>query len=67
MILAVGIYVPTAMVQQFENTLDNRATDISVLDRQQQVLSMIMQGHTNKVIAVELNVVEATVTMQGSR
>jgi DNA-binding NarL/FixJ family response regulator len=62
MILSGGIYVPPAMVQGNDSAAagDNSA---SLTKRQVQVLFMIERGLSNKLIAAELGVAEATIKM----
>jgi len=62
LILSGGIYVPPDMAQQFG--LNQINSDVPVLTpRQLQVLAKMVQGHSNKVIASQLNIAEATVKM----
>lgn len=62
LILAGGIYVPEIMAQQYDQNLDGRiASDLT--PRQVEVLKLMVRGHSNKVIAADLNVTEATIKM----
>lgn len=62
LVLSGGIYVPPDMAQQFE--LKQGVSNAPILTpRQLQVLAQIVQGQSNKVIASELNLAEATVKM----
>ena len=62
LVLSGGIYMPTSMIQQqVLNHIDN---DASILTpRQLQVLALLVQGHSNKMIASEMDLAEATVKM----
>jgi len=62
MILSGGVYVPPIFTQQKS---DGKSTDNKPLltQRQLQVLEMIVLGHSNKVIAANLSLAEATVKM----
>ena len=64
LILAGGIYVPPTLAKQINqkvNQSDSIGNDLT--PRQLQVLKMVIQGHSNKVIAAELNISEATIKM----
>ena len=62
LILAGGIYIPQIMAQQDEQIQDGlTASDLT--PRQVEVLKLIVQGHSNKVIASDLNVTESTIKM----
>ena len=62
LILSGGIYVPPDMAQQFG--LNQSDSNVPVLTpRQLQVLAKMVQGHSNKIIASQLNISEATVKM----
>lgn len=62
LILSGGIYVPPDMAQQFGlNKGDSNVPDLT--PRQLQVLAKMVQGHSNKVIASQLNLAEATIKM----
>lgn len=62
LILSGGIYTPPDMAQQFG--LNQGDSNVPVLTpRQSQVLAKLIQGHSNKVIASQLNIAEATVKM----
>ena len=62
LILSGGIYVPPDMAQQFGlNQSDSNAPVLT--PRQLQVLALLVQGYSNKVIASQLNLAEATVKM----
>jgi DNA-binding NarL/FixJ family response regulator len=62
LILSGGVYLPPEMRQQ--QHLDQNNSNISILTpRQLQVLALLVQGRSNKVIAAEMNLAEATVKM----
>jgi DNA-binding NarL/FixJ family response regulator len=62
LIFSGGIYVPPNMAQQpIENHNNNSASPLT--PRQLQVLEMLVQGHSNKVIAYDMDLAEATVKM----
>jgi len=62
LILSGGIYTPPDMAQQFGlNQGDDNAPALT--PRQSQVLAKLIQGHSNKVIASQMNLAEATVKM----
>lgn len=64
LILAGGIYVPPTMAEQINQNLNQRESiGNNLTPRQLQVLRMVVQGHSNKVIAAELNISEATIKM----
>ena len=62
MILSGGVYLPPAMAASNDSALagDDSA---SLTERQLQVLAMIERGLSNKLIAVELGITEATIKM----
>lgn len=62
MILSGGIYLPPNMAQQFG--VSQNDSNLSILTpRQLQVLEQLVQGNSNKVIASDLKLAEATVKM----
>jgi len=64
LILEGEIYVPPVMAQQNspeQNQNDSNAPALT--PRQLQVLTMMVQGHSNKIIAAELDIAEATIKM----
>ena len=62
LILSGGIYTPPDMAQQFGlNQGDDNVPALT--PRQSQVLAKLIQGHSNKVIASQMNLAEATVKM----
>lgn len=62
LILAGGIYIPPTIAQQSaQKQDDSNVPDLT--PRQVDVLRMMMQGHSNKVIAADLNIAEATIKM----
>ena len=60
LILSGGVYLPGGMAQQDEQ--NNSSTSV-LTPRQLQVLTLLIQGGTNKNIATELELAEATVKM----
>lgn len=62
LILSGEVYVPTHMMMSDEKQQDSSAYKTLTL-RQNQVLSLMALGHSNKAIAKELDVAEATVKM----
>lgn len=65
LILDGGTYIPPAML---ENTSDNKTTSAyplkkNLTNRQSQVLDLIAQGKSNKQIAYDMGVSEATVKL----
>ena len=64
LILDGGIYVPTCMAQQNNDELNlNNSNAHNLTPRQLEVLAMVVQGNSNKVIAARLELAEATVKM----
>lgn len=62
MVLAGGIYVPPNMVEhETLEQIEQAPSDLTA--RQLQVLLFLANGHSNKVIASDLNLAEATVKM----
>lgn len=55
------IYIPRAISQQVDSD-DKEASD-GLTPRQREVTSMIMKGFTNKKIALEMGITEATIKM----
>lgn len=67
LIMAGGIYTPTNTINKPEGALLASKDDTPLLTpRQQEVLSLLVQGYSNKQIANDLNVAEATVKMHVS-
>lgn len=67
LILAGGIYMPPSMAQQVDPEPPAAANHSSGLTpRQLQVLTMVVQGHSNKVIAADLGIAETTIKMHVS-
>jgi len=64
LVLSGGIYVPPTMVQQNHKLMVQQHNNSPVLTpRQTQVLKMLAQGHSNKVIASNMNLAEGTIKM----
>lgn len=62
LVLSGGIYTPPDIAQQFGSNQND--SNVPVLTpRQSQVLAKLIQGHSNKVIASQMNLAEATVKM----
>lgn len=61
-ILRGGIYIPKAL-QDVENDYTDKFTSKKLTNRQSQVLDLIAQGKSNKQIAYEMGVSEATVKL----
>lgn len=59
MILSGNVYVPANMVAQNQD----EAEQFALTTRQQEVLALMVLGHSNKAIAAELQLAEATVKM----
>lgn len=62
MVLAGGIYMPPNMVEH-EALAQTNASINDLTARQLQVLTLLKNGHSNKLIASDLNLAEATVKM----
>ena len=64
LVLAGSIYLPPSMGQQ-SNQYSKPTNDTvqTLTPRQLQVLSMVVQGHSNKVIAAQLDIAETTIKM----
>ena len=62
LILSGGIYVPPIMMQQQKQILADQNGE-KLTPRQLQVLSMLAHGSSNKCIAAQLNLSEATIKM----
>ena len=64
LVLAGSIYLPPSMAQQ-SNQYSKPTNDTvqTLTPRQLQVLSMVVQGHSNKVIAAQLDIAETTIKM----
>ncbi len=62
LIMAGGIYIPQTLTQQSSHK-QNKNNIPDLTPRQLDVLKMIMRGHSNKVIAADLNISEATIKM----
>ncbi|VAW90814.1 Two-component transcriptional response regulator, LuxR family [hydrothermal vent metagenome] len=62
LVLSGGIYMPASIVKCYDN---NQAAEsfIGITPRQQQVLGLMVQGHSNKMIASQLELAEGTVKM----
>lgn len=64
LILAGSIYLPPSMAQQSNQDPNQKNGNGQTLTpRQLQVLKMVVQGHSNKVIAAELDIAETTIKM----
>jgi DNA-binding NarL/FixJ family response regulator len=61
LIMTGEIYIPAAMTQA--TTDDNEEFGNSLTPRQQEVIPMMIQGFSNKKIALEMGVAEATIKM----
>jgi DNA-binding NarL/FixJ family response regulator len=62
LVLAGGIYVPPHLLQGYASAAPSAAAEIGTLTtRQLEVLRLLVQGKSNKVIARELGVTEGTV------
>ena len=64
LVLAGSIHLPPSMGQQ-SNPYSKPTNDTvqTLTPRQLQVLSMVVQGHSNKVIAAQLDIAETTIKM----
>ena len=65
LILSGGVYIPTGMAQQ-QVADENISITSDLTPRQLQVLTLLVQGESNKLIATELELAEATVKMHVS-
>lgn len=64
LILSGGIYVPPSMAQQYpENSLQGDSNIPVLTPRQLQVLELLALGYSNKVIASNMSLAEATIKM----
>ena len=64
LILSGGIYTPTDLAQPTNQSTQQAGDKVPTLTpRQLDVLKAIVQGHSNKIIAAELELAEATVKM----
>lgn len=64
LILSGGVYVPPSIAQQQNtNTQTTNHHSNGVTPRQLEVLTLLIQGHSNKEIARELKLAESTVKM----
>jgi len=61
LVLSGGIYMPPSITQKQENTQDSSISGIT--PRQKQVLELMVQGLSNKIIASQLGLAEGTVKM----
>jgi DNA-binding NarL/FixJ family response regulator len=55
------IYIPRAISQQVDS--DDKDTNDTLTPRQREVTSMMMKGYSNKKIASEMGITEATIKM----
>jgi len=62
MILSGGIYVPPIMTHE-QSTSEKDKINEALTPKQQQVLTLLAAGHSNKIIAAEMNLSEATIKM----
>lgn len=60
LIMSGEIYIPASMNRRLNN---NQNTNESLTPRQQEVVAMMMKGLSNKKIASEMGIVEATIKM----
>lgn len=60
LIMAGEIYIPASMTQHSNN---NQNMPKSLTPRQQEVVNMMMKGFSNKKIALEIGIAEATIKM----
>ncbi len=64
LIMAGGVYTPPEMVQQQSGALNTSDSHASLLTpRQMEVLRLLIEWASNKVIAAQLDLAEATVKM----
>ncbi len=66
LVLSGGIYIPPAILGGAEPVLQPggaklRPSDLGLTERQSQVLTLLMQGKSNKLICRELDLAESTV------
>lgn len=61
-ILSGGVYLPQNLLQLLKSMPPNRQ-GVNLTPRQRQVLELILRGRSNKAIAAELSLSEATVKM----
>lgn len=62
LILSGGVYTPPSMTEPQTST-QNTGNNLGLTPRQSQVLAILRKGGSNKLIASELNIAEATVKM----
>ena len=63
LILSGGIYTPPDLTQQPNQAEDQTNQTPALTPRQFEVLHLMVEGHSNKVIAAKLELAEATVKM----
>ena len=66
LVLSGGIYIPPAILGAAEPVLQPggaklRPSDLGLTERQSQILTLLMQGKSNKLICRELDLAESTV------
>lgn len=62
LILSGGVYTPPNLSQQTSRaTSQSKNSTPTLTPRQLEVLTLLVQGHSNKVIAAELDLTEATI------
>lgn len=62
LIFSGGVYTPPGMAEPQAST-QNTGNNLNLTPRQSQVLAILVKGGSNKLIASELNIAEATVKM----
>ncbi|MBA6350087.1 MULTISPECIES: response regulator transcription factor [unclassified Colwellia] len=63
LIISGEIYIPSSMTLRKNN---NQNTQETLTPRQQEVVNMMMKGHSNKKIALEIGIAEATIKMHAT-
>lgn len=63
LVLSGGIYVPQDITREEDKEADSVERPFGLTTRQQQVLTLIARGHSNKQIAQQMNLAEGTVKM----
>jgi len=62
LVLSGGLYIPPDMVTNQNNDISDKK-DVSLTQRQTEVMAMLAKGLSNKVIAADLEITEATIKM----
>ncbi len=66
LVLSGGLYVPPVLVQETNNRSSKSDISINLTPRQEEVLKLIIDGHSNKQLAHMLDLSEATIKVHVS-